>query len=143
MSIKILVSGDVDGNISALFKRVETVNKKAGPFEMLLCVGSFFGPGNLGWSDYKSGRCKVPVPTYILGPTDPSQLQSYPDLAGCELCENVIYFGKQGCFATKEGLRIAYVSGVQAEDSLTAKSHNYTTDSLNSLFLAARFSSSK
>ena len=34
---------------------------------MLLCVGSFFGPGNLGWSDYKSGRCKVPIPVYILG----------------------------------------------------------------------------
>ena len=59
MSMKILVSGDVEGNISALFKRVEAVNSKAGPFEMLLCVGSFFGPGNLGWSDYKSGRCKV------------------------------------------------------------------------------------
>ena len=111
MSIKILVSGDVEGNISALFKRVETVHKKAGPFEMLLCVGSFFGPGNLGWSDYKSGRCKVPIPTYILGPTDPSQLLSYPDLGGCELCENVIYFGKQGCFTTKEGLKIVYISG--------------------------------
>ena len=80
MSLKVLVSGDTDGNISALFKRVETVNSKAGPFEMLLCVGSFFGPGNLGWADYKSGRCKVPLPTYILGPTEPSQLLSYPDL---------------------------------------------------------------
>ena len=114
MSLKVLVSGDTDGNISALFKRVETVNSKAGPFEMLLCVGSFFGPGNLGWADYKSGRCKVPLPTYILGPTHPSQLISYPDLAGCELAENLIYLGKQGCFTTKEGLRIAYLSGVQA-----------------------------
>ena len=59
MSLKILVSGDAEGSISALFKRVEAVNAKAGPFEMLLCVGSFFGPGNLGWADYKSGRCKV------------------------------------------------------------------------------------
>ena len=83
------------------------------------------------------------MPTYILGPTDPSQLQSYPDLAGCELCENVIYFGKQGCFTTKEGLRIAYVSGVQAEDSLTAKSHNYTTDSLNSLEANLRWDNPK
>ena len=47
MSKKVLVSGDVDGNISALFKRVEAVNSKAGPFEMLLCVGSFFGPVNI------------------------------------------------------------------------------------------------
>jgi len=143
MSIKILVSGDVEGNISALFKRVETVHKKAGPFEMLLCVGSFFGPGNLGWSDYKSGRCKVPIPTYILGPTDPSQLLSYPDLGGCELCENVIYFGKQGCFTTKEGLKIVYISGVQAEDSLSAKSHNYTVEGLNSLEANLRWDNAK
>ena len=133
MSLKILVSGDVEGNISALFKRVEAVNAKAGPFEMLLCVGSFFGPGNLGWSDYKSGRCKVPLPTYILGPTAPTQLSSFPDLAGCELAENLIYLGRQGCFTTKEGLRIAYISGSQAQDSLEAGGHNYTVESLNSL----------
>ena len=141
MSLKVLVSGDTDGNISALFKRVETVNSKAGPFEMLLCVGSFFGPGNLGWADYKSGRCKVPLPTYILGPTQPSQLISYPDLAGCELAENLIYLGRQGCFTTKEGLRIAYLSGVQAEDSLSASSHNYTVESLNSLEATLRWDS--
>ena len=94
MAMKILVSGDVEGNLPALFKRVEAVNSKAGPFEMLLCVGSFFGPGNLGWGDYKSGRCKVPLPVYILGPTDQSQLLPYPDLAGCEMCENVIYLGR-------------------------------------------------
>ena len=34
---------------------------------MVLCVGSFFGAGNLGWQDYKSGRVKVPLPVYILG----------------------------------------------------------------------------
>ena len=94
-TMKILVAGDVEGNLPTLFKRVESVNAKAGPFEMLLCVGSFFGPGNLGWGDYKSGRCKVPLPVYILGPTHPSQLMAYPDLAGCELCENVIYLGRQ------------------------------------------------
>jgi len=131
--MKILVAGDVEGNLPTLFKRVESVNAKAGPFEMLLCVGSFFGPGNLGWSDYKSGRCKVPLPVYILGPTDPSQLMAYPDLAGCELCENVIYLGKQGCFTTKEGLKIAYLSGIQASDVLSAKSHNYTPENLNNL----------
>ena len=82
MAMKVMVAGDVEGSLTALFKRVEAVDKKAGkcvfppgpvlksvflpcsssktrlagPFEMLLCVGSFFGPGNPGWSDYKSGR---------------------------------------------------------------------------------------
>jgi hypothetical protein len=40
--MKILACGDVCGNISQLVKRVEAVNKKAGPFEMVLCVGQFF-----------------------------------------------------------------------------------------------------
>jgi len=133
MSMKILVAGDVEGNITQLFKRVETVNKKAGPFEMLLCVGSFFGPGNLGWTDYKSGRVKVPLPVYILGPNTATELICYPDLAGCELAENIIYLGRQGSFTTREGLKIAYLSGVQAEDILNTKDYNYTGTNLNKL----------
>lgn len=42
-SVKVLVSGDVRGKFDTLFKRVSAVNSKAGPFEMLLCVGEFFG----------------------------------------------------------------------------------------------------
>ena len=33
----------------------------------------------------------MPLPTYILGPTAPDQLSAYPDMAGCELAENLIY----------------------------------------------------
>ena len=40
--MKVLVTGDPGGNFSALFKRVTAVNKTNGPFDMLLCVGSFF-----------------------------------------------------------------------------------------------------
>ena len=97
----------------------------------------------------------MPLPVYILGPTDPGQLVCYPDLAGCEIAENIIYLGRQGCFTTKEGLKVclrcvrlilsllvlqvAYLSGVQAEDSLTAKSHNYTAASLQSLEATLRW----
>jgi len=131
--MKVLVAGDVEGNIAALFKRVEAVNKKAGPFEMVLCVGSFFGPGNPGWADYKSGRVKVPVPVYILGPNSPVELIAYPDLVGCELAEDVVYLGRQGSFTTREGLRIAYLSGVQAEDPLSPLDHHYTPANLQAL----------
>ena len=40
-SKKILISGDVNGKLSALFKRVAAVNKSNGPFDMLLCTGRF------------------------------------------------------------------------------------------------------
>ena len=41
---KVLISGDPQGNLAALFKRAAAVNKSNGPFDMLLCVGSFFEP---------------------------------------------------------------------------------------------------
>jgi|LakMenEpi03Aug12_release.lakeMendotaPanAssembly.Ray.scaffolds.fasta_scaffold3043535_1 hypothetical protein len=41
-NVKVLLAGDVDGKIDALFKRVNTVNASNGPFAALLCVGSFF-----------------------------------------------------------------------------------------------------
>ena len=39
--MKILVAGDVQGNLDKLFSRVEQVNAKSGPFDLLLCVGQF------------------------------------------------------------------------------------------------------
>ena len=36
------MAGDVRGQFKQLFQRVESINKKAGPFEILLCVGDFF-----------------------------------------------------------------------------------------------------
>jgi len=133
MSMKILVTGDVEGNMATLFKKIDSVNKKSGPFEMVLCVGSFFGAGNLGWQDYKSGRLKVSLPVYILGPNSKDEVCCYPDLEGSEICENVIYLGRQGCFTTNDGLKIAYMSGVNCEDALAAKDYNYSLQNLQSL----------
>jgi hypothetical protein len=38
-TVKILVAGDVQGDLDTLFQRVEAVNSKAGPFVCLLCIG--------------------------------------------------------------------------------------------------------
>ena len=40
--MKVLLSGDVNGKWSALFKRVSAVNKSNGPFDLLLCTGRTF-----------------------------------------------------------------------------------------------------
>ena len=54
-----LVCGDVCGQFNQLFKRVNSVNQKAGPFELLLCVGDFFDDGdNSQWTPYKTGQLK-------------------------------------------------------------------------------------
>ena len=48
---KILVCGDVAGNLEDLFKRVGAVHAKSGPFECLLCTGEFFGSADVGGAE--------------------------------------------------------------------------------------------
>lgn len=114
---RILVVGDVEGHFNQLFKKIQTVVKKNGPFSKLLCVGEFFGSNNAEWLPYKSGQLKVPLLTYILGPHKQELKSNYPDLKGCELCENVIYLGPAGIYPCSSGLRIAYINGYEGEDS--------------------------
>jgi hypothetical protein len=60
-----LVCGDVEGRFKKLFTRVDTVNKKNGPFDLLLCVGNFFGdPASEEWKLYKDGILKGKI-TFI------------------------------------------------------------------------------
>jgi len=121
-SLKILAIGDVRGRITDLVKRLKTVNKKAGPFDMAFAVGSFFnnqppdgvdhGENLSLWNDLKKGKVQLPFPVYILGPVHESQVGLFPDLNGCELAENLVYLGRGGCLKTNEGLTVAYLSGV-------------------------------
>lgn len=50
-AVKVLIAGDVKGNIDVLFNRASAVNTSNGPFHLLLCVGPFFNP-----SGTSSGR---------------------------------------------------------------------------------------
>ncbi|XP_076035712.1 CWF19-like protein 1 [Oratosquilla oratoria] len=123
---KILVCGDVEGKFNQLFKRVSNVHQKNGPFSLLLCVGEFFGADNSEWRAYRAGALKVPLPTYVLGPNNPQMKTNYPDMRGCELCENVIYLGPYGIYPCTSGLRIAYMSGLEEENS-TATSFAFSS----------------
>ncbi len=113
---KILVSGGVDGKIGKLYKRVSSVIAKAGPFDALLVTGSFFssdGASDDAWSDFSSGARRVPIPTYILGPSTEAQRRRYAAIGdhGGELCTDVIYLGPHGIMSLPSGLRVAYLSG--------------------------------
>uniref|UniRef100_A0AAR5Q6T1 Cwf19-like C-terminal domain-containing protein n=2 Tax=Dendroctonus ponderosae TaxID=77166 RepID=A0AAR5Q6T1_DENPD len=111
--VKILFCGDVEGRFNTLFKRVETINSKSGPFDLLLCVGNFFGVNNKEFGPYRLGDKKVPIPTYILGPTNQDQLAEFPkEEADFELCPNVYYLGKRGIYNDSKGLKVAYLSGL-------------------------------
>lgn len=65
--LKVFVSGDVNGKFNSLFSRINAVQAKMGQFDILLCVGNFFGDDMSQWIPYKNGEKSVPVTTYVLG----------------------------------------------------------------------------
>jgi hypothetical protein len=50
-----LVCGDVEGKFKTLFSRVENINKGHGPFDLLFCVGNFFGAKDEYLEPYRNG----------------------------------------------------------------------------------------
>ncbi|CAK9830877.1 CWF19-like protein 1 [Anthophora retusa] len=114
---KVLICGDVEGHFTFLFNKVEAINKKSGPFDFLLCVGNFFGEDNSELEAYKYGMKNIPVPTYIIGANRENDLENYPDVDGCEICQNLTYLGKRGLYTASSGLKIAYISGTEINSS--------------------------
>lgn len=110
-----MVCGDVEGRFNTLFDRVHKVNEKSGPFDLLLCVGNFFGINNREFEPFKNGTRSISIPTYILGPNKPEQLGLYD--SDYELCPNLYYLGKRGVFTCCDGIKIAYVSGTENNTS--------------------------
>ncbi|KAL6116593.1 cwf19l1 [Pungitius sinensis] len=133
--VRVLACGDVGGRLSALFSRVQSIQKKAGPFDLLLCVGEFFGAtpeAEAEWQQYKTGAKKAPVHTYVLGAASQETVRSFPGAEGCELAENITYLGRRGVFTGVSGLQIAYVSGREALQE-PAPAHCFTSKDLSAL----------
>uniref|UniRef100_A0AAR2L0T6 CWF19-like protein 1 n=1 Tax=Pygocentrus nattereri TaxID=42514 RepID=A0AAR2L0T6_PYGNA len=142
--LRVLSCGDVEGRITALFNRVNTIQKKSGQFDLLLCVGEFFGTSpeaEAEWEAYKSGAKKAPIHTYVLGATSQETVKYFPSSDGCELAENIVCLGRKGIFTGASGLQIAYVSGREAQQE-PAPAHCFTAKDLTSL-LTPLVSSSK
>uniref|UniRef100_A0A671MBM5 CWF19-like protein 1 n=1 Tax=Sinocyclocheilus anshuiensis TaxID=1608454 RepID=A0A671MBM5_9TELE len=140
---KELACGDVEGRINALFNRVNAIQKKSGQFDLLLCVGEFFGTSEAEaeWEAYKSGAKKAPIHTYILGAASQETVKYFPNSDGCELAESITYLGRRGIFTGASGLQIAYVSGREAQHE-PALSHCFTSKDITAL-VAPLLSNSK
>ena len=55
-SVKVLLAGECDGQLEQLYKRIQTVNAKSGPFKALFCVGRLFSAGELAACAGGGGR---------------------------------------------------------------------------------------
>eukprot|EP00290_Baffinella_frigidus_P056936 CAMPEP_0180368684 /NCGR_PEP_ID=MMETSP0989-20121125/17747_1 /TAXON_ID=697907 /ORGANISM="non described non described, Strain CCMP2293" /LENGTH=287 /DNA_ID=CAMNT_0022363317 /DNA_START=31 /DNA_END=890 /DNA_ORIENTATION=- len=123
-TVKLMVCGDVGGNLEELFKKVEAVQKKSGVFDMLLCAGEFFGSQDIGGEedqqpnyvdvnplkDYASGVKKAPCKTYFLCGKEwgPSLDQGAADCK--RVAPDIFFLGVAGIIDLN-GLRIAFMSG--------------------------------
>ncbi|XP_021896794.1 LOW QUALITY PROTEIN: zinc finger CCCH domain-containing protein 64 [Carica papaya] len=126
---RILLSGDVLGRLNPLFKRVQSVNKSAGPFDALFCVGQFFPDSTElldEFMDYIDGLSPVPLPTYFTGDygfgapkvlsvaSKNSANQGFK-MDGIKICDNLFWLRGSGKFEF-HGLSVAYLSGRQSSD---------------------------
>lgn len=151
--LKLLVVGDVNGQFDQLFTRVSSVNKKAGPFDMLLCVGNFFGENcDSQYDSLIHGSLELPsIPIYILGPTEPSLEKYYKKSDesgddenfnyGFEIVDGLIYLGKTGILTGESGIKIAYLSGREDIESQKSKCF-FSEEDLKSLILSHQSQSS-
>ncbi|KAL3977043.1 usherin [Sarotherodon galilaeus] len=133
--LRVLACGDVEGRLNALFNRVQAIQKKTGQFDLLLCVGEFFGTtpeAEAEWQLYKTGAKKAPIHTYILGAASQETVKNFPNTDGCELAENITYLGRRGVFTGVSGLQIAYVSGHEARQE-PAPAHCFSSKDLVAL----------
>ncbi|XP_050674413.1 CWF19-like protein 1 isoform X2 [Leptidea sinapis] len=58
---------------------------------------------------------KVPVTTYVFGPSDGNHVKYYCE-EGSEIVPNVIYMGKRGIFTTSADVKIAYLTGLSRRE---------------------------
>ena len=87
--VKVLVCGDVRGNFTALFDQVNRINtSRAGPFDVLFCVGTFFSPTIIQKQE-ELLNIKISIPTYFICSKN-------------ELTENVMTFIGDGYHQGKE-----------------------------------------
>ncbi len=127
-TLKILVCGDVFGSFAPLFKRVALINSKVGPFEMLLCVGEFFGPSQEDNQKLLDGVFTPPIPTYILGPCSLDSVPFYSEEK--ELGPNLTYLGSKGVLHTPSGLSVAYLSGIESQEASDFQFNSQTIQEL-------------
>ena len=119
MATKILVAGDVTGDLDALFSRVATVNSSHGPFACLLCVGDFLGKPEEAaalLAPFKAGEREPPLPTYFLGPPGgalPSEVLASTDAGGL-VAPGITCLGAAGIHVLS-GLKVAFISGAQRD----------------------------
>ena len=138
---RILLAGDVGGNFSALFDTVAEQVRQAGPFDALLCVGSFFRDDAVAGSELTCMPVSIPLPTFfvdsLISPCGQALGVAHQSSA-VELVSNLTFLG--GVFSGSiAGLSVAGMSGrfdkkkFEERDGLFQQNRYYTQTAVSAL----------
>jgi hypothetical protein len=125
---KILVCGDVNGELDAVFSRVATLSAKS-TFDLLLCVGNFFrDDGSSDVESYINGEKIAPIETYFIvgGGKLPKWWDTLGDRreTGGPVCAGIHFLGKAG-FLDIHGVSIGFISGTYSDHDVTSSSQHF------------------
>lgn len=156
--VRVICTGDVNGKFRQLISRVTALQKKCEPFDVLFCVGEFFGPNEEENQKIVDGFFEFPITTYILGkiyyhyilcyilkenfflgPCCPSTSLYYPEKS-IEFSSNLTYLGRKGILNTASGLSVGYLSGIECLSDLP-RAFEFSEESTNDLLFPVRANS--
>jgi hypothetical protein len=114
-SVKVLLGGECDGGLGALFKKAAAANKKSGPFDALLCIGSgeHRADATTAASTSAPSRPAPPVPTYVLGQAPPGEAAEGGAQEAAEGGPSIHYLGRAGVTRIC-GLTVAFLFSSEA-----------------------------
>lgn len=109
---KILLSGDIQGNLDFLLEKIEIL-LKASQFELVFSVGHILSI-DYDLTPFFSGQRKIPIPIYFLeaGELGYSLMDLFPD--GKEICPNLYFLGRSGV-RNIIGLNVAWINGIESK----------------------------
>ena len=96
-SVRVLVLGSANGRLREAFAKLSSLNAKAGPFNVVLCLGDLFGDqdGDEYFQQLISGEVEIPVSTYFtIGRNELPESIKMLVAHGGQVCENLFFLGK-------------------------------------------------
>jgi hypothetical protein len=93
--VRVLVLGSASGRLKDVFTKLSSLNAKAGPFDVVLCLGDLFGDEDEYFQQLVSGEVEIPVSTYFtIGRKElPESIRMLVGHGG-QVCDNLFFLGK-------------------------------------------------
>jgi hypothetical protein len=94
-SVRVLVLGPANGKLKETFTKLSSLNTKAGPFDVALCLGDLFGDAEDEYlQTLIAGEVEMPVSTYFsIGRRELPQAVKMLVGHGGQVCENLFFLG--------------------------------------------------